>query len=162
MIQFFSAISGVFRELHRRRVFRVAALYIVGAWQEAIRTLEPVIEVDTPDDVVWGGAREALVYAYQKTGAGAKAEPFLAQMGKEWEARGLLHYGPELVDYALFTLLTGWRSYYQVINDPRWDPLRANPPFRALMAAVREHVGAQRAEMERIDAEEKFGVGVDL
>ena len=30
------------------------------------------------------------------------------------------------------------------------------------VAAVGEHVNAQRAEMERIDAEEKFGVGVDL
>jgi hypothetical protein len=30
------------------------------------------------------------------------------------------------------------------------------------VAAVGEHVNAQRAEMERIDAEENFGVGVDL
>ena len=30
------------------------------------------------------------------------------------------------------------------------------------VAAVREHVDAQRAETERIDAKENFGVGVDL
>jgi len=56
----------------------------------------------------------------------------------------------------------GWRGYYWVVHDPRWDQLRADPRFQALMAAVKKHVEAQRAAMELIDAEENFGVRVDL
>ena len=52
MIQFVSAISGLFRDLHRRRVFRVAALYIVGAWvvMQAADVLFPALGI--PDAAI--------------------------------------------------------------------------------------------------------------
>lgn len=50
----------------------------------------------------------------------------------------------------------GWREYYINTHDPRWGVLRDDPRYRTLMADVKADVDRQRAEVERIDAEEDF------
>ncbi|MFC1702015.1 hypothetical protein ACFL1J_04645 [Pseudomonadota bacterium] len=46
----------------------------------------------------------------------------------------------------------GWRAYYINKHDPRWDALKDDPRYQALMAQVQADVDRQRTEVERIDA----------
>jgi hypothetical protein len=41
-------------------------------------------------------------------------------------------------------------------NDPRWDALRGEPRFEAVMAVVRSKVADERARAEAADAAEDF------
>ena len=58
-------------------------------------------------------------------------------------------------------LCVGWRDYYVQHHDPRWAPLIDNPRYQALMAEVKADVDRQRAEVERMDAEEDFVARLD-
>lgn len=55
----------------------------------------------------------------------------------------------------------GWRDYYINNRDPRWGLLQDDPGYQALMAKVKADVDRQRAEVERIDAEENFPALLD-
>jgi TolB-like protein/Tfp pilus assembly protein PilF len=50
----------------------------------------------------------------------------------------------------------GWREFYIRQKDPRWNSLRDHPDFQAMMAEVKADVDRQRAEIDRLDAEEDF------
>jgi tetratricopeptide (TPR) repeat protein len=50
----------------------------------------------------------------------------------------------------------GWRDYYTQRHDPRWSALADDPRYQALMEKVKADVDRQRAEVEKIDAEEDF------
>jgi tetratricopeptide (TPR) repeat protein len=64
------------------------------------------------------------------------------------------------IDAALDTLETaidrGFRRYFWLLHDSRWDPLHDNERFRASMARLKGYIDEQRAEVERIDAEDDF------
>lgn len=51
---------------------------------------------------------------------------------------------------------TGWRDYYLRHRDPRWDSVREDPRFVAMMAEVKSDVDRQRAEIDRIEASGEF------
>jgi hypothetical protein len=55
----------------------------------------------------------------------------------------------------------GWREYYITRHDSRWAALADDPRYQALMAEVKADVDRQRAEIERIDAEEGFSAPPD-
>jgi hypothetical protein len=55
----------------------------------------------------------------------------------------------------------GWRQYYINMHDPRWSTLTDDPRYQALMAEVKADVDRQRAEVERIDAQEDFPALLD-
>jgi hypothetical protein len=55
----------------------------------------------------------------------------------------------------------GWRDYYMAHNDPRWRTVAGDARYLALMAAVKADVDAQRAEVERQDAEYDFAARLD-
>jgi tetratricopeptide (TPR) repeat protein len=152
-------------------------LALTGRFSETIEVLEPVLDpgITPPDIVLWGDPREALIYAYQQSGAWNKAQPFLDQLAQKWkhlEEAGRLHYAKDLFDYSRFTLLTGdldravgllqraydagWRGYYWIVHDPRWEPLRGDPRFEQIMRSSEAHVEAERREIERIDAQDGF------
>jgi hypothetical protein len=45
----------------------------------------------------------------------------------------------------------GWRDYYSVSNDPRWESLRDDVRYKELMASVKADIDAQRARLEQIE-----------
>jgi hypothetical protein len=55
----------------------------------------------------------------------------------------------------------GWRDYYMVHNDPRWRQIAGNYRYLELMAAVKADLHAERAEVERQDAEDDFVARLD-
>ena len=157
---------------HVRYMGHIQAL--AGHYEQAIETLEPVIEGAGPDRE-FGDRRVTLAFAYLKTGALENAQSLLDDLYSEWrhrELRGLVNYSPDLVDYALVQSLrdepdrainllqqaydSGWRGFYSLVNDPRWDSLQTDSRFQALMSSVGQEADRQRAEVERIDAEDEF------
>jgi TolB-like protein/DNA-binding winged helix-turn-helix (wHTH) protein len=147
---------------------------LASDYEQAIQTLEPVIG-DSGPDRIFGDRRVTLAFAYLKTGALEEAQFLLDELEAEWHARelrGLLNYGPDLVEYALITLLrddsngaikllqravdTGWRGYFQIVNDPRWESLRSDERYQALLESIRKYVEAQRTEVEQLDREDGF------
>jgi hypothetical protein len=50
----------------------------------------------------------------------------------------------------------GWRGYYAIRYDPRWDTVREDPRFVRIMARVKAEIDVERARMEQINAREDF------
>ena len=115
-------------------------------------------ELDDPD------ASSALAWALIQSDKPESASPILAAAERRWQERdeaGTLHSSDELYLYALNAVLlgehgdaldrlqraidTGWREYYLRHHDPRWNPLRDNPRYQAMMETVKADVDRQRA-----------------
>ena len=75
--------------------------------------------------------------------------------------QALLGDSPRALDLLERAERAGWRGYYSARHDPRWDALRGEPRFQALMARVKADLDAQRARVEQIDAEDDFAARLD-
>ena len=158
---------------------------LAGDFEGAIHNLEPLVEPSRPVSLAEFGpfeldALHSLAWSYQQTGMPDRARPLLESLERELEEKerlGLLHKSNDLFFYARNALLmgendpalerleraveAGWRDYYVQHHDPRWAPLIDNPRYQALMAEVKADVDRQRAEVERMDAEEDFVARLD-
>jgi TolB-like protein/Tfp pilus assembly protein PilF len=158
---------------------------LAGDYEGAIATLEPLIGPPRPiayNEFHWAekSALHSLAWSYQQTGADEKSRSMLEsierQLGDIYQ-RGRLHESLDIYFYARNALLTGdhdvalermkravtagWREYYIHHHDARWAPLADDPRYQVLMAQVKADVDRQRAEVERIDAEEDFAAKFD-
>jgi TolB-like protein/Tfp pilus assembly protein PilF len=125
-------------------------------------------------------ARHALAWAWQQSGAGDQAHDMLGLMDAAFrreEAAGRLHVSWDICDFARNTLLlgksegalelleraerAGWRDYFGILNDPRWDAVRQEPRFQAIMARVKADIDRQRAVVEAVDREDDFVAVLD-
>jgi TolB-like protein/Tfp pilus assembly protein PilF len=148
-----------------------------------IEVLEPVLIPETvyEADALSIHAGQALAWAYVQTGRIDRAATILETLDNYFAEldQGDLLFNTELIPffdgyyrYALNTRLMGdldlaldrleqaielgWRGYYLNHHDSRWDVLRDNPRFQELMASVKADVDKQRAEQNRVDAEDDF------
>ena len=55
----------------------------------------------------------------------------------------------------------GWRDYFLLMHDPRWESLRGDSRFMDMMDEVRDDIEAQRAEVGLSDAEGDFLARID-
>jgi tetratricopeptide (TPR) repeat protein len=158
---------------------------LAGDFGGAIRNMEPLIGTARPISLAELEAFErdalhSLIWSYQQIGMPDRARPLLESLERQLEEKqglGLLHMSNDLFFYARNALLmgekdlalerleqaveAGWRDYYVQQNDPRWTPVAEDPRYQALMAEVKADVDRQRAEVERIDAEEDFVAWLD-
>jgi hypothetical protein len=158
---------------------------LAGNHAGAIRTLETVIDTTGPvcyqQLAFWQvGALHALAFSYMEEEAPEKGRSLLQSFDRELHdlrRNGLLHESSALFFFAQNSLLmgdtdlalerleqaiaAGWRDYYVHLADPRWAILRDDPRHQALMAEVKADLDRQRAEIERIDAEEDFPALLD-
>ncbi len=165
----------------RRRLGEVQAL--AADYEEAVATLAPAVRRDAPsigasDLDVWG--HQHLAWAYIGLGAPEEARWMLDRIEEEFEdadSAGRLHGSESLYLFAQNALLlgdtelaldrleraieAGWRYYYVSHHDPRWQALADDTRFLSLMDRVKADVDRQRAEVERIDAEEDFPAKLD-
>jgi len=158
---------------------------LAGDFDGAIETLQPLIGPPKPviyAEMHWAEtpALHALAWSYQQAGLPEKGRTMLESLERqllETERLGLLHVSNDLFFFARNALLmgdhelalarlrravaAGWREYYVEVSDPRWAGLRDSPDYQALLAEVRADVDRQRAEVERIDAEENLPTLLD-
>ena len=156
------ALSGEFEEL-----FQVLPSNGAQSWGSDV-------------SVVGREARPSVAWAYLRTGNRDRAMELIEPMitgCREREDAGRLHLGYNFYDCALVSLLAGeeqaaldlldqaaeagWRGYYGIRRDPRWDPVRDEPKFREILARVRADLDAQRAEVEDSEAEDDFEARLD-
>jgi hypothetical protein len=116
-----------------------------------------------------------VVWAYLRTGERDRAMELIGPPNagcREREEAGELHLGYDLYGCALVRLLAGeeqaaldlleraaqagWRGYYGMRRDPRWDAVRDEPRFQSIMSRVKADLDAQRAEVEAIEADDDF------
>jgi len=119
--------------------------------------------------------RQTLAWSYIAAGQRDKADKLLRELDvmlTDIDSAGQLHRSDHLHVYALNAALmgktelalerlrraveAGWLEYYVTNGDPRWGSLADNPTYQALMAEVKADVDRQRAEIERMEAEEDF------
>jgi hypothetical protein len=138
---------------------------LVGDYRGAIQTLAPHMNLEASSaDAGNANARHALAWAYLNTGAADRAHTILREVEQQYrgaQSKGWLHLSPDLAMFAQNAVLTGerelaidrlrqaveagWRDYYAVHHDPRWQSLSDEPRFKALLATVRADIDAQRA-----------------
>jgi adenylate cyclase len=157
-----------------------------GDYAAAIDLLEARVPADSPlgFSAPWGilnlDALHALAWSYIQTGETDSAAPLLAGTARqcnEFRDTGRLHFSETLHYCAENALLqgdraqalhllelavkAGWRDYYIPEHDPYWAVLEDDARYRELMATVKADVDRQRAEVERIDANEDFVAKLD-
>lgn len=149
----------------------------VGDYASGAELIESTIDIG---ESVQGGylTLDFLQYsawARQQLGNTERAGELLAAIEKgilELQAEGLAQ-SPQMlfvfaqnhllsgnVDVALDTLETaidrGFRRYFWLLHDSRWESLHDDERFKALMARLKGYIAEQREVVERIDAEDDF------
>ena len=163
---------------------RVASNYgvlqaLAGDYRGAVRTLASHLGVDAS----WGdsgnpgniNSRHALAWAYLNTDAVDRAHRILREVERrlrEAQSEGWLHVSADLALFAQNAVLAGerelaidrlrqaieagWRDYYSVRHDPRWQSLSNDPRFKQLMMTVKADIEAQRVQVEQIETKDDF------
>jgi TolB-like protein/lipopolysaccharide biosynthesis regulator YciM len=156
---------------------------LAGDHVGAVATLALLLANSEPVKITNPGEAEALralAWAYAQLGAREEAEQLLRALedaGQQLREQGLANSSAALfrsaqtalqlgeTDVALdrfeAAVRAGWRQYYRYHHHPVWAMLADNPRYQALMAEVKADVDRQRAEVERIDAEEDFPALLD-
>jgi hypothetical protein len=155
-------------------------LAMAGDYQKAVEELEPEYGGGEVSLDEWGlEGRQVLALALIGVGEEDRARTLLqsienAASGPQAGGRdrnplayGLARNAALLGDKDLAlerlrrAIDTGWRGYYTDSHDPRWDSLKDDPRFQAMMAEVKADVDRQRLEVEKLDAEEDLPALVD-
>lgn len=166
------------------RLLYGSLLALAGDYGHARETLEAVIdpgvasqEIETTQEF---NARHALAWAWLRTGDAGRANALLTLIDGHFRRQnddGRLHKSSDIFEYARTKVLlgdtarsielleqaerAGWRGYYDALRDPRWDTVREEARFQAIMARVKADIDAERARVERLDAEDDFVVRLD-
>jgi TolB-like protein/tetratricopeptide (TPR) repeat protein len=158
-------------------------LALAGQHEDAIHVLDIVLAGDRRDPA-HARARLALAWALLQQGEHVRKAQALEPLEQYYHANyeavrlkvsGGLDYGAlsgGLAGYAMTMLLAGdreralelleeaaeagWRGYYGTLPDPRWDLVRDEPKFQAVMARVKADLDEQRAELEAMEAGSDF------
>ena len=147
--------------------------------RRARTVLEPAIDAEQAEQSRNSryeiNARLALAWAWLNTGESERANALLKLMDRRFrdiEAAGRLHRGTEIIEYALNQALlgdtigalnlldrarqTGWRGYYIIAHDPRWNVLSHDSRFQSIMAEIKADLDVQLAEINHHETQDDF------
>jgi hypothetical protein len=156
-----------------------ALLALAGEYGPAIETLEPLNRIARAQQIHIEeneiDVRHALAWAWQQTDESESAEALLRSMQKlfhRYDESGRLVIGWYLLAHARNELLlgetgraldlleraerAGWHDYYHVAQDPRWESVRGDPRFQAVMARVKASIDRQRSQIEQSSPDVEF------
>lgn len=156
-----------------------ATLALAGDFEPAIEILESLGAVAQPLRALPGetdlNVRHALAWAWLNSGQPDRARSLLTTMQevfRRYDDSGALEIGWSRLAYARNQLLlgerrraldlfeqaerAGWRDYWHVERDPRWEVARGDPRYQAVMARVKSSIDTQRANIEANYGEEAF------
>jgi len=158
-------------------------LAMAGDYQGAVEVLQPYYEIrqGTMSDPRFVDAQHALALALLRTdqtnGAKALLESIEEHFQRNSNRHNMKHSSSMLYfmagnaslleknELALQRLRkaidAGWRGYYIFSSDPRWDSLKDDPGYRAMMVEVRADVDRQREIVEKLDAKQDLPALVD-
>jgi tetratricopeptide (TPR) repeat protein len=152
-------------------------LVMAGNYADGIEILEQMLTfaldgAEGLNDYNAHDSYQAYAWALLMTGNSRRAEEIIANLEAiflEREAKGRLHQSYYRYSFAQNALLkgddetaldrlqlaidVGWRDYFLLMHDPRWESLRGDSRFMDMMVEVRDDIEAQRAEVELPDAE---------
>lgn len=152
-------------------------LALAGDLERAKRMLAGMLDPDEPIDgnSVLIEALQTLAWAYQQTGEIERADAILKKVDRYFSyerAQGQLNVSIDLFQFSQNALLAGheeiamdrfqraiaagWRDYYLVKNDLRWQGLADSTRFDVLMASVKADVDEMRGRISQLDAEDDF------
>jgi tetratricopeptide (TPR) repeat protein len=181
-----SGIPEAVHRIQDEAIYRGQLLALSGDHPAAMRVLEPMIQTSIAKFPGENRVRQTLAWIYTQSGDRNRAATVLDPLQDEYRnayATGRLReFNPfgriggytsgGLPGYAMTMLLSGdeeaalglfeeaaeagWRGYYAVLRDPRWDALRDHPRFRAVMAKIKADIDRQRARLVAIEAEDDF------
>jgi tetratricopeptide (TPR) repeat protein len=161
-----------------------ALLSLAGEFTEAGEILAPLLMpggLFEFDELVHDvNVRHSLYWAWLHSGDPDRAVTELRMLEAYFQQKldnGRMHRSDDLIDYARNQLLlgdteraldlleraelAGWRGYFHLLHDPRWNAIRDNSRFRAVMARTREDIHAQRARIEEAMPEAEFVAKLD-
>ena len=158
----------------------------VGKFESGIEVLESVIDIEAPITTTAGGGVDALdflqllAYAYRQTGDDVKATRVLEKVQATfdyWNESGITQNPKTLEKLALNLAMLGrtqealeilesaaslgWRNYFFVLNDQRWQPTLQQAEFKSLLSWVKADIDRQRERVEATDAKEDFRAYVE-
>jgi hypothetical protein len=168
-------------------VYRGELLALSGDLPAALLVLEPMVQSSGVKFAGENRVRRTLAWIYAQWGDGDGAAKVLEPLKDEFRnayAAGRLRefdpiagYNSGASGYAMTMLLSGdedaaldlleeaveagWRGYYAVSRDPRWEALREHPRFGAVMARIKADIDRQRRRLEVIEAEDDFEAKFD-
>ena len=168
-------------------VYRGELLALSGDLPAALLVLEPMVQSSGVKFAGENRVRRTLAWIYAQWGDGDGAAKVLEPLKDEFRnayAAGRLRefdpiagYNSGASGYAMTMLLSGdedaaldlleeaveagWRGYYAVSRDPRWEALREHPRFGAVMARIKADIDRQRRRLEVIEDEDDFEAKFD-
>jgi tetratricopeptide (TPR) repeat protein len=149
---------------------------LAGDYRGAVQTLNSHLGVDASCcDPGHTNARHALAWVYLNTDAADRAHRILREVERrlrEAQSEGWLHVSADLALFAQNAVLAGerelaierlrqaieagWRDYYSVRHDPRWQSLSNDPRVKQLMMTVKADIEAQRVQVEQMETKDDF------
>ncbi len=167
------------QDLRRRKIYRPIGIYVVGAWLaiQVASTFFPAWSI--PDTALRYliiaaalGYPLALVFTDRRfrfckqdsrkvqTTLQSWPEDGFGRSPKVLEKLALNQAMLGCTDEALATLESaasmGWRTYYFVLNDQRWQETMGLPEFKSLMSWLKADIDRQRERIEAIELKEDF------
>lgn len=157
-------------------------LAMAGDYQKAVEILRPYIELGRKIEGDYNDreALHALAFAWLRSGETQRAKDILESI-ESWAASHEIDGGSRRSAMAYFlarnaallgdkklalgrlrnAIDAGWCGYYINDHDPRWDSLKDDPRYRAMMKEVKADVDKQRLAVEKLDAEQDLPALVD-
>lgn len=160
-------------------------LAMSGRHSEALDLLEETLQIDSGsnqcvEDREANDGCVVLAWSLLLEGDSDRSEAIRTKMEDYFlkrKSQGGLHMSSDLFTFAQAALLAsdeeatldrlqraidaGWRDYFLLLHDPRWDALRDHPRLQELMAFVKSEIDAQRFKLEPFEAEDDFPARID-
>jgi TolB-like protein len=167
----------------RDKMLYGTVLAMAGYFAESISVLEQVLDFEAEGKSgpsVSQNEYQALAWAYMNAGDRNKADEIIDILEEYFlhqQSMGLLYDSGRFFSFAQNAQLAGntalaldrlqaaidlgWRDYFALLHDPRWDSARDQLRFIEIMDWLKADIDAQRMAVEQFEAENDFQASLE-